>query len=133
MLLEWDESLSAGVKTIDAEHKRFIGIINSFREGILKGQGAEAVEKTIMAISEHARDHFANEEKYARDHGYPGNEDLVLEHQDMMKTVSDCSRRFREGDPEVPAELAGFLSDWLDDHFQSDKKLGEYLNSRGVY
>lgn len=132
MLLEWDDNLSVGVNTIDAEHKQFIGIINSFREGILKGQGAEAVEKTIKTISEYARDHFATEEKYARDHGYPDSEELIREHQDMMKTVSGYSHRFREGDPEVPAELAGFLSDWLDDHFQSDKRLGEYLNGKGI-
>lgn len=134
MLLKWDDGLSVGVAEIDAEHKRFICIINEFREGILKGQGTEAVGKAIESISEHARDHFNSEEKYARDHGYPASEELLREHQDMMKTVSGYSHRFREDDPDVPAELAGFLSDWLDDHMRNaDKKLGEYLNSKGVY
>jgi len=42
-LFVWQDSYSVGVKVLDEDHKKLIGIVNELHDGILAGKSREAL------------------------------------------------------------------------------------------
>ena len=65
-VLKWSESLSVEVASIDEQHKRLIGLINSFYEDLNLGSSKEKMLELIKALKEYTVYHFSTEERYMK-------------------------------------------------------------------
>ncbi len=131
--IDWNDSLSVKIDSIDDEHKKLINMINEFYENIETKSNDELISKLIKEMKEYTLVHFSTEEKYFEQFNYPGYESHKKEHDAFVKKVIYVEKRFLEGSLLLSLEITKFLMDWLKEHIRgTDQQYTEFLIMKGV-
>ncbi|MGE4423698.1 MAG: bacteriohemerythrin [Pseudodesulfovibrio sp.] len=128
--IEWHESHSVGVPSIDEQHKRLVALTNRLFQAIMDEAGETALEGVLNDLADYAAYHFTHEEGLLRKHGYP--EDLLTEHRAEHKALTDRVHqyiaRYREDPSNLDLSVYVFLRDWTTEHMsRSDSRYSEFL------
>lgn len=130
-LINWNNSLSAGVGFIDDDHHRLVEMVNQLHDAMKVGHGKDVLGGLLDGLVEYTRSHFRREEDAMLRHRYPDSAAHKHEHEDLLTKVMDFKRKFASGEVSLTVEVMGFLSNWLGTHIMgSDKKLGQFLQMR---
>jgi hemerythrin len=132
-LINWENSLSVGVKESDDQHKVLIQYINDLNDAMKQGKGKDAVVEVIDKLANYTATHFRNEEKYFVQFNYP----LIDEHKKLHATfeqkISDFKKDVQNGKLGTSIEVLNFLVSWLKGHILiEDKKYTALFNSKGI-
>lgn len=133
--LEWTESLSVGVDAIDAQHKIWIEHFNGVARAIDQGHGLKQIVQTLGFLVDYTETHFAIEEKYMIESGYPQFEAHKAKHDELRRTLDELVREFEEeGATHVLSQaIDNFLSNWLVKHIQEiDQQMAAYFREKGI-
>jgi hemerythrin-like metal-binding protein len=130
MQIEWHESHSVGVPSIDEQHKRLVALTNRLFLAIMNEAGETVLESVLNDLADYAVYHFTHEEELLRRHGYP--EELLAEHRtehkDLTDRVHEYIARYREAPSNLDLSVYVFLRDWTTEHMsRSDSKYSEFL------
>jgi len=132
-LINWTDNLSVGVKVSDDQHKKLIDLINKLNDAMRVGRSKEVISEIIAGLANYTVTHFATEEKYFDQFGYPGAASHKREHNDFVKKVSDFKEGFDKGNLMLSIDITKFLRDWLVKHIQgTDKKYTSFFNEHGL-
>jgi len=133
-LMTWTESMSVGVKVLDEDHKKLVGLVNELHDGILQGRRQAALGHVLDELVKYTAVHFKREEEYFSRTGYPAAKEHKKEHDALVKTAVDLQSRYKQGATSMLSlESMSFLKNWLNTHIMGeDKKYGPHLNARGV-
>jgi hemerythrin-like metal-binding protein len=134
MLLEWNESLSVGVPSVDEQHKALLGLLNELSDATQAGRGQVVLGKVLKELADYTVYHFQYEESLFAQTGYNAAPDHIKEHDDLIRLVQVQSQQYEDGAREILSEeLLKFLRRWLYMHIMgSDKKFGPHLVSMGI-
>jgi hemerythrin len=134
-LIEWNENMSVGVKLLDTDHQKLIGMLNQLHDAMKAGHGKDSLGKTLDALVSYTKVHFGREEQFFAQTGYPEAAEHKKQHDELTRQVLDIQKKFKNGAQGlVTVEVMVFLKDWLVNHIQgTDKKYGPYLNSKGIH
>ncbi|MEW5774292.1 MAG: bacteriohemerythrin [Thermodesulfobacteriota bacterium] len=133
-IIEWDESMAAGVAEIDAQHQELARIINQVFDAYQAGGDRPALEKAVRRFCDYTQAHFALEEGLMERHGYPDCDRHVAEHMDCREKAIDFFTEYIEGGDTLTGEVLDYLAAWFRSHTTgTDRPLGRFLNSRGVH
>ena len=134
-LMTWTDKMSVGVKVIDDDHKKLVGMVNQLYDGINAGQGKEALGKVLDGLVDYTKFHFHREEEFFAQTGYASAVAHKKEHDDLTKQVIDVQTKYKNGAvTTLSLEVMNFLKNWLVNHIQgSDKKYGPHLNAKGIH
>ena len=140
LLIEWDESLSKGIKEIDDQHKRWIDIINKLNSSIKEGKVRESVESILKSMVEYTHTHFVTEEKYFDKFGFDGAEEHKKEHKAFVEKVASFkkdieafSKDFEKGNVYMIDEVMNFIKSWIIGHIKAtDQKYVECFKENGL-
>jgi hemerythrin-like metal-binding protein len=116
--LEWNEGLSMHIPEIDAEHRRFIDLVNDLNEAIIGRMDREVLKRCMQAILDDAAAHFAHEQALFKEWRYPEAGEHAVKHAQIMRALNDLMARFERGGTEY---------DWIDAGLQIKKVLIEHL------
>jgi hemerythrin-like metal-binding protein len=86
--LEWTDELSVGIAEIDAEHQRFILLVNQLNEAIVGRETTTEIKARLQAVIDDAESHFAHEEVLFMQWGYPEAGEHATRHQQVLKALS---------------------------------------------
>ncbi len=131
----WNEKWNTGIKKIDEQHHHFVGLINRTHLLNLHGKTGEKIEVLLNDLTEYARIHFSTEEQYFVDTDYPGAEEHIKKHGQLLKKVIDFNGKFEKENEssKIAEELLHFLRDWLDNHLiKVDHKYIPWLTEHGI-
>jgi len=133
-LMNWSDKLSVGVKALDEDHKKLVGMVNQLHEGLVAGHGREVLAKILDGLVSYTKVHFAREEKYFLESGYPGAALHKKEHDHLTQQVLDVQKKYKEGTSStLSLDVMHFLKDWLVNHIQKDdQKYMHHLNTHGI-
>jgi hemerythrin len=133
-LMTWNDKLSVGVTVIDQEHKKLVGMINELYDAVQSGHGKAALGKILDGLVDYTKTHFAHEEKFFADTGYPDSAAHKKQHDDLTKQVLDVQAKYKSGATgTLSVEVLNFLKNWLINHIQgSDKKYAPHLRAKGI-
>lgn len=132
-LITWDTNLSVNVAEIDRQHKQLITMINELHNAMRERKTGDVLEGIISGLIKYTRTHFATEERYFDQFGYPETGTHKAEHVAFVKKVSDFKTGFDSGKILLSMEIINFLKDWLIKHIQgTDKKYSPFLNKNGI-
>lgn len=132
-LIPWNDSLSLHIEAIDVQHKKWVAMLNSLHEAMGMGKGQEVLKKLMKEVVDYTLVHFANEEKYMKDLGYPEFAGHKAVHDKMTLKVQDIKSRFESGQIMISMELMTVLKDWLTNHIlNNDKKYAPFFQQKGV-
>lgn len=119
----WDERFSVGHAGIDDDHQRLFGILNRIWTAKETGN-RQIVEMAFDDLMHYAGSHFAREERYMGDHGYPGRVSHQALHRSFTERVEALRWEYMHGlRREIHAQLLEFLGGWLMDHIATADRL----------
>jgi hemerythrin len=132
MALQWTRDLSVGVGTIDRQHQELFHRLNNLLEAMKKGKGQEELEGVIAFLGEYVVSHFGAEEKLMRMYEYPPMSAHKAKHDKFILEFDQLKKELLAGkSTSLVLQVQSRVVDWLKTHIgQTDKALGEYLNSR---
>ncbi len=120
MTIKWRDSMKIGNADLDAEHKKFIALLNLIELGLQESDVAPAAD-VFEELQIFVESHFPAEEAYLEEIGYPLLETHRKQHETLAyrfyvlqgrfrAAISDEERRLQLG------KLASFMREWLIDH-----------------
>jgi hemerythrin-like metal-binding protein len=129
----WRDQYSVGIPSIDAEHKKLIGLINDLHAAMLDGHGKEVMGKILDGLAAYTIAHFSREERLMQSHRFSGFERHKAEHDKLVKRVQDLQQTYRAGTASISVEVMTFLQNWLIGHIVGmDKQYTATMQAAGV-
>lgn len=131
--LAWSDTYSVHVKSMDAQHKQLVDLVNQLYESMKSGRGDQATNKILSLLAGYTREHFTDEEKLMQANGFPGYLQHKALHDMLTRQVVDLQRQCQTGKAKIGDEVLRFLKDWLTKHIVgSDQNYGQFLNAKGI-
>jgi hemerythrin len=130
--IQWSPALAVGVPEIDAQHQELFRRAERLVTALRLGDRAE-VGPLIRYLGEYVVEHFAAEERFMHEIGYPGLEGHRAVHlafrEDFAAMLADYERK---GPPPLVAlTLHNWLSDWLRRHVGGlDVEIGRFAAAK---
>lgn len=133
VLFEWEEKYSVGIKEIDDQHMKLIGMINELHEYMIEGEGRKQLGETLRGLSEYADTHFQTEEYNMRIYSYERYDSHKSEHDMFRRRVKDYLRKHDSGELFLTVEVNHFMTEWLKNHILgTDKGYAPLLKNKGL-
>ena len=131
----WTKKMSVGVTVLDEDHQKLVSLLNELHEGIASGHGTETLGKILNALVEYTKVHFAREEEFFAQTGYPDAAAHHQKHEDLTSKVLEIQAHYNKGHFDaLSLDALEFLKEWIYGHIQgSDKSYKAHLNSSGIY
>ena len=129
MTAAWSEDFVTGVPALDEQHQALFRCVVELEQA--------AGERTMLStchalaqLSRYAREHFADEERLMREHGYPGIDSHIAAHRDFSHRLFELRRAYLDED--ISSELIALLRAWLRFHVTTtDMDYVPYLRDIG--
>ncbi|MBE9504341.1 MAG: hemerythrin family protein [Proteobacteria bacterium] len=122
-LIEWDsDRFSVKNEKMDDQHKRWIEIINSLHESLMKSSGMETLEKVFQDVLDYTAFHFYEEEKLLEEMNYPHLYDHKVIHENFKEKMEKLKDEFMSGGIILRTEIMSILKNWLEDHIIKEDK-----------
>ncbi len=129
--LVWGEESSFGIGILDEQHKLIIRMINTLESCSGSPNEAEAVSETLTEMIHHAKEHFAEEEHFMREHGYPELDAHHVLHKDFLHKIVRFSTAAHALVPGLAERLQTYLVDWFSQHVLfEDMKIKEFVEDK---
>ncbi len=128
-----DPKYSIGIEKMDAQHARWIQLIDEFRAAasghLLERAGIMAARRALDELLKYTRSHFASEEEFIAAHHYPDLEAHKQKHRELESVVvklQDEMRAHQTGS--TPLKLNLFITVWLMEHIMNeDMKYARFI------
>lgn len=131
--ISWDEKYTIGIKELDAQHRQLVVLLGELYDAMQTSNTADSLGRTLSQLVAYTRTHFATEERYMAQYGYPGLEAQKKEHANFVDKILKFKNDFDSGRTTLSVSLATFVKDWLFTHILgSDKQYGPFLISKGA-
>lgn len=129
----WDEKYSVGVRELDSQHKTLVDMLNELFEAMQASKANDVIGGIVKRLVDYTKTHFATEERYMQQHGYPDLASQKAEHAKFAEQVMAFKNDFDSGKVSISVTVTSFLKNWLVQHISgSDKKYAPFFASKGV-
>lgn len=129
--IAWSKAFSVGVRALDDQHKRIIGVLNELTDDPQAKVDSELISDTLTRLTRYAVEHFREEERLMGLCEYPGIEEHKDRHREFRQKIVECCMAATLHVASVPGELLTYLRDWFKDHIlHEDMKYKPFLAGR---
>jgi hemerythrin len=134
-LMTWTEKLSVGVAALDDDHKKLVAMVNELYDAMQAGHGRDSLGRILDGLVQYTKMHFAREEKFFAQTGYPAAGPHKHEHEALTRQVLEVQKKYAAGAvATLSLDVMHFLKNWLVNHIQgSDQKYRPHLNQHGIH
>jgi hemerythrin len=122
-----------GIEAMDAQHARWIRLIEKFRaagaDHLRESAGYAAAKEALERLLEYTRLHFASEEKLLAEHHYPGLDAHREEHRKLETAVAALRAELHaHATRTTPLKLNLLATIWLMEHItQADREYARFI------
>jgi hemerythrin len=132
-LINWDQSFSVGVASMDAQHRNLIELLNTLHDAMTAGRAREVLGSILERLIEYTKIHFSREEEFFTAYAYPEAAQHIREHAVLTEKVLQLQQDFAAGQLATSIELLGFLEEWLKKHIKgTDARYSAFFKEHGV-
>lgn len=130
----WNDQFSVNIKEIDDQHKRFLSFLKEAYSKMDRSLDAGELNPLLERLVEHAKEHFATEEKYFAKFKYEYADAHAELHRKLMGEILAFKKRHSSDNSiGLTTELVDFLEDWLLIHImKNDKQYMEVFHENGL-
>ena len=126
-LFVWKPEYSVNEAVLDSHHQKLFSVLNSVYENVMNAPVVDCVLPKIDELSAYKRYHFATEELYMKEMGFPDIDDHVAKHREFTHKIEALRAEYRNNDLDVTRELIIVLGEWLLGHvLKEDRKYSEF-------
>ncbi len=131
--ITWNSTFDVGIEEINLQHKQLILILNQLYVAMEDKTDRDALAKILMDLINYAKVHFATEEKFMKEYGYPDYEAHKEEHEFFKQKLNDFCKEYREDKIMLYFEMAVYIKNWISNHISDvDKKYAPFLTGKGL-
>ncbi len=130
--IQWTPACAVGVPEIDAQHQELFRRAEQLITALRAGDRSE-VAPLFRYLSEYAKEHFAAEERFMREIGFPGLEGHRVGHETYRAALAELAADFqRKGATALVAlSVHNWLSEWLRQHVCGlDLEIGRFAEAK---
>ncbi len=130
--MPWTQDLSVGVEKIDEQHKQMFRMADELFRAEKNRKEKEFLSEMLDFLDDYVKKHFAAEERYMQEIGYPEIAQQRREHGEFARQLRILRKEFDSsgGDIVLTINTNHIILDWLANHIsKQDKKIGEYARS----
>jgi hemerythrin-like metal-binding protein len=133
-IINWKNEFSVGVKEMDEQHKKLLGMINRLIEEQHTLTDPRTIADLLTEMTDYAQVHFRAEEFLMAEYGYEQIGAQEKQHQAFIdKTISFYSAT-DIGPNILSVALLDYLGTWLVGHIlQEDMKYKNFFKSKGLH
>ena len=129
----WDSTLEVGIKSIDEQHRKFIGYINGFLEAALEQKVNEKAASLLAQLQEYSDLHFKTEESNFDLFGFADGERHKAEHNWFKEQLRELEDMWRQGNPDFSSRAIMLLKTWFTNHIkETDRKYVPFFKQKGI-
>jgi hemerythrin len=88
----WNDGLSVGIPEVDADHKRFIFLVDELNHSIVGRMDVDKIKNRLLLIIDDAVHHFGHEERLFKEWNYPDLDDHANKHAGIIKMLQTIIR-----------------------------------------
>jgi hemerythrin len=128
----WTQELSVGVDTIDEQHKKMFQMAEELFRAERQHKEKEFLAEMLCFLNEYVKKHFADEERYMSEIGYPGIALQKKEHAYFARQLEILNKDFESsgGDIILVINANHIILEWIKNHISKlDRSIGEYAKS----
>lgn len=129
--VEWSDSYSVGIESVDKQHKKLVEIINNLYDLINSSQkvyetGYQRIFDELLKYTEY---HFSyEEEEFIDRYNYPSADIHKATHKSFIRSIQDRIAQADVATPENGKVLYKYLSTWLLNHIsKADNAWGKFV------
>jgi hemerythrin-like metal-binding protein len=132
-----DPKYSIGIPEMDAQHARWIELIEQFRSAtsghLLDPASFDAALRALEQLLDYTKTHFASEEQFIAAHHYPEIEAHKAQHRELVAEVTRLLDEIRlHKTHTTPLKLNLLVTIWLMEHIMTDDdKYARYVRGLG--
>ncbi|WP_415397562.1 bacteriohemerythrin [Sulfurimonas sp. CS5] len=116
-MIEWNEGLNLGIKTIDDDHKKILHVIGKLSEAINNNENQHVIETIFQELLMCTKEHFKREETYLQDCKCTKLEDHKEKHRAFYNKLSKLKlKAISSKDYITSQEITIYLTEWLLNH-----------------
>ena len=131
--LAWDDKLSGGIESIDEDHKKLIGLINTLQTAVMYPSGETYERQALKEVVDYTIYHFKREEELMLEFNYPDYEPHKKTHAVMIGKVGEFMEAYEQNSEGAICDLTKYLKTWLIKHIAgTDQQYTSYLHEKGV-
>jgi len=133
MALAWDDTFVLGIEEIDTQHQSIVEHFANFSKAVQDGSGKEILAEMAHFLVEYATLHFATEERYMQQYGYPRIEEQRSEHAEFSRDAQELVTRIQEegASREMAIALTGKMVRWVIQHVRNhDRDMVNFVKAR---
>ena len=131
--LAWDDKLSVGIESIDEDHKKLIGLINTLQTAVMYPSGETYERQALKEVVDYTIYHFKREEELMLEFNYPDYEPHKKTHAVMIGKVGEFMEAYEQNSEGAICDLTKYLKTWLIKHIAgTDQQYTSYLHEKGV-
>jgi len=129
MNLAWSDTLSVGVEGIDTHHRAFI---DDWSEANAAADGA-AFQMAFHSLMDHLAEHFAYEERFMEEQGFPALAEHRGEHLRVLADMREMAGSLARGRPRMARlYVQEKMPEWFLLHRSTmDMATAAYLKTKG--
>jgi hemerythrin-like metal-binding protein len=129
-LIAWNTAYSVGNDSLDKQHRQILEMINDLFSAIKQGNDRDAVEPLLRRMIQYVETHFADEERFMQEYGYPEFAYHKGLHDRLRRRTADLRA---QADFVVGEDLLRFLKNWWLEHIQEeDQQYTPYARAAAV-
>lgn len=135
----WKAKYATGITSLDDEHKELIARVNTLISALESPDTGAGFRSRALdgyaKVRDHVITHFCDEEQVMHNIGFPGIEEHIAQHKDMLDELDQLGKLISEGlSPENWAPQANMLNVWVLRHIMSyDVKIRGYIHRRPAH
>lgn len=131
--IQWNDSLSVSVPSIDGQHKALIAMINELDGAMFRGESMLITGAIIEKLLLYAEHHFSYEEQCMQQCAYAFLDTHRCQHDDLLEKVKEFRTAYSNSVPGLSEDMMEFLNTWLQKHIKStDKQYTEQFRAHNI-
>jgi hemerythrin len=128
--LVWNDGYSVNVESMDQQHMKLVGMLNTMSEAMAQQEGEDALDVIFKNLLDYVAIHFADEEALMRKYRYPEYDEHKKKHEAITREVIAMKNNNDDSHAVKSVKMLRFLTDWLTKHIMgTDKKYGKFIAS----
>ena len=129
--LSWRKEYEIGVATIDAEHRRLVGLANDFNQTRVEGDSPGNGGKMLTQLIAYAEEHFQHEEQLMRENGYPRLDKHQAQHAGYFSNIFAVNETIALNPAVANAAVLKVMKQWLLVHvLREDMDFADFLRRK---
>jgi len=124
---EWDEAFVLDGGQIDEEHHKLVDMANAVFEFEDPEANCEEIIELVKSLYRYIETHFEHEERLLKEVNYPGLQEHVAKHRQIVKDMTAALREKRDLNTYL-SKLRHMMLDWVIQHIaHDDREYAAYL------